>query len=341
MKRNHLILIVFLIVLVATLFSIFKVNKFILNNQKEELLTQAKQASLFVSHLDIVSFERNQKDLEKQNYQNILDKLINFREANSKIRFLYILGYDETLGKQFFYLDTESPSSKDYSSPGSIFEDTRPIDIENFKKGEDYIDGPYQDSWGTWYSAYSPIKNNQGETVALTGVDVSSSLWRTQIIFSTTIISLIALLIFGILIYFIFSIYRKQSSIESLEKETNFLSNKEKKFKDFQKIVKVGEFNFFFGDKMITLDEYLSSVLKVNNNIKISLDDFVELISPEDRIKFTELINKVELKEIEKFDLVLNFLNKENNYIKYNLIAKIKDPNSAKLVIGGILKDLS
>ncbi|MFK5283950.1 hypothetical protein ACI3PL_30665, partial [Lacticaseibacillus paracasei] len=78
-------------------------------------------------------------------------------------------------------------------------------------------------------------------------------------------------------IFFLLSIYKKQSSIESLEKETSFLSSKEKKFKDLQRLVKVGEFNMYLFDKFINLDEYLSSILRVKDNPKVSFEDFSEI----------------------------------------------------------------
>src|SRR5690606_1222701 len=109
-----------------------------------------------------------------------------------------------------------------------------------------------------------------------------------------------------IVLFFIFSIYKKQSSIESLEKETYFLSSKEKKFKDFQKLVGVGEFNLYFPDKFISLDEYLSSVFQVKNNKKISFDEFIEIIDTNDISAFKDLLSQIENNQIKDFNLTLN-----------------------------------
>jgi len=340
MKKNVSILLAIGIIVLAVLFSVFRVNSSINKNQNEELLTQAKQASLFVSGEDILSLSRNSEDLTKDNYKNILTKLTSFREADEHIRFLYILGYDEGIGKQFFFLDTEPVTSKDYSAPGSIFEDTREIDIENYKASKSYIEGPYVDSFGEWYSAYEPILDKDGKIVALLGIDVSSDIWKNQSIFATSIIIVVGFLILGFVLFFLLSIYKKQSSIESLEKETSFLSSKEKKFKDLQRLVKVGEFNMYLFDKFINLDEYLTSVLKIKNNSKISFEDFSEIILPSDEIKFRELIEKINKHEINEFDINISLLNKEGQYLKYDFIGKLKDPNSNHRVVNGILKNI-
>lgn len=340
MKKNIAILLaVGLIILIVLLF-IFRINNYINQNQNEELLTQAKQASLFVSSEDILSLSKDDLDLKKENYKNILKKLTSFREANDQIRFLYILGYDESISKQFFFLDTEPVSSKDYSPPGSIFQDTRSIDIENYKKAKSYVEGPYRDRFGEWYSAYEPILNEDGNIVALLGIDVSSKTWKNQAIFATTIIGVVGFLILFFVVFLLLSIYKKQSSIESLEKETYFLSNKEKKFKDFQKIVKVGEFNLYVSDKFITLDEYLGSVLKVKDGAKISFDTFSQIILDEDEIKFRDLIGKILNNEVSDFNLNISLLNKEDKYVRYNFIGKVKDFNSNHLVVSGVLKNI-
>ena len=340
MKKNVSILLAVSIIVVAVVFSVFRINSSINQNQNEELLTQAKQASIFVSGEDILSLSRNSEDLNKDSYKNILNRLTSFREANDQIRFLYIMGYDESIGKQFFFLDTEPTTSKDYSAPGSIFKDTRDIDIENYKKGESYVEGPYLDSFGEWYSAYQPILDKDGNIVALLGIDVSSEIWKNQGIFATSIIIFVGLLILGFVLFFLLSIYKKQSSIESLEKETSFLSSKEKKFKDLQRLVKVGEFNMYLFDKFINLDEYLTSVLKIKNNSKISFEDFSDIILPSDEIKFRELIEKINQNEINEFDINISLLNKEGQYLKYAFIGKLKDPNSNHRVASGVLKNI-
>lgn len=340
MKKNVSILLAIGIVVVAVLFSVFRVNSSINKNQNEELLTQAKQASLFISGEDILSLSKNSEDLTNDNYKNILNKLTSFREANDQIRFLYILGYDDAIGKQFFFLDTEPTTSKDYSAPGSIFEDTRQIDIENYKKGESYVEGPYVDSFGEWYSAYEPIFGKDGKIVALLGIDVSSEIWKNQSVFATSIIIVVGFLILGFVLFFLLSIYKKQSSIESLEKETYFLSNKEKKFKDLQRLVKVGEFNMYLFEKFINLDEYLTSILKVKDNPKISFEDFSEIMLPSDLVKFSELTKKINQNEINEFDITISLLNKEGQYFKYDFVGKVKDPNSNRRVATGVLKNI-
>ena len=47
--------------------------------------------------------------------------------------------------------------------------------LNGFKEFYLHADKPYTDNWGTWISAYAPVRNKQGEIVAAIGVDYEQS----------------------------------------------------------------------------------------------------------------------------------------------------------------------
>lgn len=340
MKKIPTIILIVSITIICIIFAILRVNGYILKNQNNELITQAKQAALFVNVTDIESFSKDSSDLKKENYKNILKNLVSFRELNPEIRFLYLLGYDQSLEKQFFFLDTEPIVSKDYSPPGQIFEDTRPVDIEHFLKGESYVDGPYKDSWGDWYSAYAPILDASGNTVALLGIDVSVDIWRSQTLFATITIILVGTLIAIIILSLLFSIYKKESSIEVLEKESDGFSVKEQKFKELQDLARVGKFTFYIPEKFFYFDSHLASAFNTATTTKFSLNDFVNLISPADKDNFLNLIDSISKNETKDIDLNFNVSTKDGYYVKYRLSAQVKESSPNRMIVSGLMQDI-
>lgn len=340
MKKISTIILVISITVICIIFAILRVNNYILKNQNNELITQAKQASLFIDAEDVSTFRKDASDLNSDNYTNILNKLVSFRELNPEIRFLYILGYDQNLNKQFFFLDTEPVNSSEYSPPGQIFEDTRPVDIEHFLKGESYVDGPYKDSWGDWYSAYAPILDASGNTVALLGIDVSVDIWRSQTLFATITISLVGVLIAIIILSLLFSIYKKESSIEVLEKETDGFSIKEKKFKELQDLARVGKFTFYLPEKFFYFDNHLASVFNIATTTKFSLESFVDLISPDDKENFLNMMDSIANKEVKEINLNFKVSNKEGKYVKYRLSGQIKESSINRMTVSGLMQDI-
>ena len=120
-----------LLIIAGGFFSAILISNRIDKSQRENLLMEAKKASLLVPYTDIAKLSANQNDLDSVYYNTIKKDLTDFRSFDSSIRFVYILGYRPEIKTQFFYVDSEPVESVDYSPPGQLFSDTREIDIEN------------------------------------------------------------------------------------------------------------------------------------------------------------------------------------------------------------------
>lgn len=141
-------------------------------SQRESLLFRAGTIALTLDPSSIQMLSGSAADLNTENYETLKRSLIEIRALNRDVRFVYILGLRNN--KQFFYVDSEDPSSADYSFPGQPYEDALPEDIANHKAGNSYTFGPYSDSWGEWVSAYAPIKTQDGKVVGMVGLDIAA-----------------------------------------------------------------------------------------------------------------------------------------------------------------------
>jgi len=100
-------------------------------------------------------------------FATVLDDLKAFKEADSRIKYVYTL--EQRDGKVFFIVDA------DYGLPdGSNYMDeytdaptelsapvTAPVGV-----------GPYTDQWGTFYSGYAPVNTDPAGPKILIGVDI-------------------------------------------------------------------------------------------------------------------------------------------------------------------------
>ncbi len=336
------VLILIILIVVGGFFSAFLVARKIDRNQRESLLREAKKASLLISYDDITKLSANESDLESVYYKTIKQNLTDFRTFDSSVRFVYVLGYRPEIKTQFFYVDSEPVESTDYSPPGQLFSDTREKDIENYLKGEAYTDGPYQDSWGEWVSGYAPIKNGDGDVVALLGIDTATSVWHEQIRFVWGTVSIITILL-AILVAFIASfINKKQSSIEILQKENKTLFHKGIKLKELQVMAQISRIVIYFPEEKFSFDEQFSKIFSVTESSTIDKETFFSRVHPDDRTKFTEAMDSIKNSDISYtwFDIRVSV--KESDFRLYHMYGNIERNESlAPIRFSGIIQDIT
>lgn len=149
-------------------------------HQREALQIRAETAAKAIEAGKILDLRGSENDLGAPSYEDLKIKMVAIREIRPDTRFVYLMGYDGA-DKLFFYVDSEDPESEDYSAPGDVYEETNAAELAAFKHGRSFVEGPLTDDWGTWVTAFAPINNADGETLALLGMDVESSLWYVSI----------------------------------------------------------------------------------------------------------------------------------------------------------------
>jgi hypothetical protein len=146
------------------------------------LMLRSGTLALTLNREDIMQLTGTIEDLQNPSYIAIKNTLEKVQKLNKDTRFTYILGLRDE--KQFFQVDAEPINSPDFSPPGQIYIDVLPSDIENHKKGISYTKGPYTDQWGTWFSAFAPIIDDNQRVIGMVGMDIDAEkfLLRTSIV---------------------------------------------------------------------------------------------------------------------------------------------------------------
>ena len=116
----------------------------------------------------------NKEDVNTPAYQNGLDTLRSFQH-NIDLAYIYCI-LDKGNGEFVFGIDP----SDDPGEFGSPVVYTEALDTAS--RGTPAVDEtPYQDHWGTFYSAYSPVRNSRGEIVCMVAVDFRAE-WYNRMV---------------------------------------------------------------------------------------------------------------------------------------------------------------
>lgn len=185
-------------------------------------------ATIFIS-VNIILFEKFENEM-KNTTSKCISELIDSIDGNKLEKVIIdeskdIIEYQDTLNsmslaksksvaRNFYTLlkvdNTNAEFLVDVSVEASEFLDEYEISSEMEKafSGEVVVsDEPYTDEYGTFISAYAPIKNSEGKIIAISGVDVDASMFENirTTLFKTTIFTIVLLSIFVLIIVYAYS----------------------------------------------------------------------------------------------------------------------------------------
>jgi len=188
-------------------------------NRKSELAIQKARIAESMFPVDILSkLDLNETDLEKQEYQQSKNNLIDLVKLDETIAFAYI--YKKINDKIFFVMDSEPVDSEDYSPPGQEYTEAHPQDFQPFIDGQSFITEIQTDRWGKWISVYVPIIDmGSSEVEAVFGIDYPADHWKDSVIRQSLMSFFIVLLLLFLLFIFYLIIKR---NLETKEREKNF-----------------------------------------------------------------------------------------------------------------------
>ncbi len=334
--------ILIIVILGTGLFTAITLSNRIDKNQRSALLREAEQAALLVPSSYIAVLSATPTDIQTGTYQTIKQNLMAFRSYNPSTRFVYVLGYKPELRTQFFYVDSEAVESKDYSPPGQLFPDTRQQDIDNYISGKAYTDGPYGDSWGEWVSGYAPIKDAQGNMVALLGIDTATSVWHEQIGFVRMVVGLISVLLSIVVTFVILFIHKKQRSIDLLQKENRTLAHKEGKLKELQTMAQIGRFTVYFPEQTFSFDGQITELFDIRGATTLDRKTIESFIHHDDKAKLETLLREITDTDISYGWADIRFGSSDKGFRTYHIYGNIERSELlAPTRFSGIIQDIT
>ena len=125
-------------------------------------------------------------------YQQVTDTLVRFRD-NINLNYIYYV-WEKEDGSFVFGIDTDPVAPAEFGSP-VVYTDA----LYKASRGTPSVDEkPYEDVWGRFYSAFSPVLDSAGKVAGVVTADFDATWYETQINRSQWTILLAALLFLSI-----------------------------------------------------------------------------------------------------------------------------------------------
>lgn len=167
---------------------------------RNDLRKNSEIAAAAVDIHRVTNLKGDSSDETSPDYVELKRVLGNVAKSDPEIRSIYVTGNRD--GRLFFYVDSEDPSSPDYSPAGEYYDDATEEFKGVFTTKQTVVEGPVSDDFGTFISGLAPMFDpSNGKVVAVLGIDVASSTyWRdiavAAIIPLSTGLTLILILLF-------------------------------------------------------------------------------------------------------------------------------------------------
>jgi PAS domain S-box-containing protein len=142
------------------------------------LLRQTKMVAQAVRVDRLLALTGTVADLDTPGYLQIKELLSSVKKADTRCRFIYLMGRKPD-GQVFFFVDNEPVGSKDESPAGQIYEEISPEFLPVFDEKISATVGPVTDRWGTWITALVPmIDPDSGDLVSVMAMDIDARNWN-------------------------------------------------------------------------------------------------------------------------------------------------------------------
>ena len=163
--------------LLISFISILVLNLFFRNSISQEV----KQQVLNLSAVSALQIEADEfiyilnhpldEVFEAHNHiQEIENKIL---DSSANLNSIYTMARNDQ-GEIIFVVSSDDESAEDI---GWVYEDPSQLLLDNFDDLDQAVveEDIYEDEWGVWLSAYAPIKDENGKTIGVLGVDMSAA----------------------------------------------------------------------------------------------------------------------------------------------------------------------
>lgn len=343
-RKNHTFLFVSFVLIVIFAFvsaiGSIVIGRKIDTYQRKVLITRAETATLSIDPSLVKALSGSKEDLTKDEYTQLKDKMRVIKNINSDARFVYLMGLKDT--KLFFFVDSEPPTSTDYSAPGDIYDETTPEEVTNFKKGSSFVEGPYIDKWGHWVTAESSIVDpSTGQAIAVIGMDISTDIWRSEILFARIMIAISAALLTIFLLTLYLYLERSLAALDTLKKSHTVLQAQKTMMSESEEVAGLGRFTLLLGSGSMTWDSIMYSLMGIKDGEKITRELFESIIAEADRSKVRDLLDSLSAGREERGIIEFKIQNGERTRNVLSIMKAYKGPEGGVTRIVGTSQDVT
>lgn len=156
------------------------------NQIRKQLMIIATTATLMIDAETLMQIPLSPQGIKSPQYKIIAEKLKEIEEANPQIYSIYTMSKTDKSDILKFIVDPDLPTMEE-KSKGLVVYPGRDYDAGRFPEMLKAFDGPTADKkigvdeWGAVLSGYAPIRDKEGNAVAILGVDIiADEVYRIQ-----------------------------------------------------------------------------------------------------------------------------------------------------------------
>ncbi|MDO8914515.1 MAG: response regulator [Coriobacteriia bacterium] len=141
------------------------------------LLQRALTAAASVDAERLGTLRGDASDSGGADFEYVLEELEDMHAVNADIRYMYLMR--QVGGKAVFLVDSSAMGADGVSRPGVVYDEASPeLTALLANKGEAFVEGPSSDSFGSWVTAFVPIRED-GQLLAVLGMDLPVAHWTS------------------------------------------------------------------------------------------------------------------------------------------------------------------
>jgi signal transduction histidine kinase len=241
------------VLIYSILYSLYTQTKtIIVEEAKSNLLTLAQTQAIRFQASDVDNVSTT-TDIGSESYVRLVSDLADIKKIAPKIAFAYIMKYDPDAVYPYTQIadadsidpfantddvpDNDIDINKDgkidpygadeLAPPGLVYEDAPVQDIMQAHEKAHVNEGFYTDTWGTFMSAYVPIKRQDGTLAGIFALDMRDDDIKAfeRIVYQpfliTMIVTIVSILILGLSLVYVWQ--KKLKQILSFDKQKNIV----------------------------------------------------------------------------------------------------------------------
>ena len=147
---------------------------------REQLMSITSNAALSIDAQELLEVPLQQIGDSSLAYRAIFDKLETVKQTNSSLKYVYIMTTTDQLGILQYVVDADpAPQVITARSPSAFPGDK--YDARKLPEMLEAYSGPAadkkitSDEWGSFISGYAPIRDSDGKSIAILGVDIDAA----------------------------------------------------------------------------------------------------------------------------------------------------------------------
>ena len=143
---------------------------------RADLLGRAALAAAAINPDRVASQTATPADVGTVDYERLREQLTFMEGVSKDVRWFYLMALDG--GDIVFSVDGIPLDDPGHAEPGTMYQEPPPGLVEVFASGGDMTIGPYTDEYGTFVSAFAPIRDPaDGSVVSVLGLDIDAADW--------------------------------------------------------------------------------------------------------------------------------------------------------------------